>query len=141
MHRLVTVLLLVCTLLACPFECMGHAAGRCGSVGDGASVSKPACHCCARQCPAVPAPSTDEAPGTPARGVPCGDCLCCGAVLPDHTDFMLSVGQAEWQATPCVVPANAAELLSEAAWIFDNDPPHALAFGRSLRLAVQSLQI
>src|SRR5690606_22340555 len=80
MVRTAHALLLIASLLACPFRCAGVTGA------DAALTSS--CSCCAShgEIPSLPATDPiqqDQQPSAPSDECQCGDCLCEGAVLTD----------------------------------------------------------
>lgn len=84
MFRILLVLNLVGALNACPFVCMGHAAGS-----DRSDAATETCPCCASS----HAPDSDE-PMVPAEEDGCCDCICNGAVVSDETTVSLDVWES-----------------------------------------------
>lgn len=77
----IATLLLILSLLLCPFRCMGQQCGH-----QVASASPPKCHCCHH----APAQESLPADSNPARPVDdpscCDNCLCHG-VIQSGNDF------------------------------------------------------
>ena len=133
MFRVLHVLFVGYALLACPYRCLGQAAAEC----TGAEQTR-SCSCCDHS-DGSDHPE-NERQKSPAPAEPCKcNCLCQGAVL--SKDDVLQA--ADWQPLfLAVLPASAAEApLGLAAVPCDFRSQAALQSGRSLRFALQSLQI
>lgn len=121
-------LLMVSSLLSCPFQCMA-----CLDLHPSApKTTTCGCRCCA---PVVPEHDAPIAPDSDANGC---DCVCKGAVLTERVTNYDASGFMIPQVAVChdfklsVMPAPAAE------WIAVEGLPLS---GRSLRLRWHSLQI
>lgn len=81
MFRWLTVILLVATLVACPFRCGGAFGEICAAEIAGESANQPTtcgCGCCSQERPASPENEPDSPLPEPCD---CGSCVCEGAVL------------------------------------------------------------
>ena len=142
MIRTLHVLLLIASLIACPFRCLGNGQATCTSSELAAS-----CSCCAhaadnasqQESPTSPAGQQQE-PYAPSNECECGSCLCDGAVLTDDDSIREDFFAGLWIVDFLVdsVPFASKNLKTE----LDESPPlFASIAGRSLRLALLSLQL
>lgn len=132
MCRVLHVLLVSYALLACPYRCLGSSPVKCAP-----SEQARSCSCCDRE---LEAAGTDNGQDTPAPDEPCKcNCLCQGAVL-SKDDLPLT---ADWPALFSAVLPGDLVAASEGTprLTRDRKPRSAAASGRTLRFALQSLQI
>lgn len=141
MVRMAQVLLLIASLLNCPFHCSGSAGGARAAAGQPSS-----CSCCASHCEVPPATACetepvqhDHAPSAPGQ-CSCADCLCKGAVLTDnasvHDAFLAGLWAVDVTPPPSLLTADNIAVRMDGG----SPCPSSIA-GRPLRLMVQSLQI
>lgn len=140
MGRMAIALLLIASLLNCPFHCSGGAGRVQTDAGQPSS-----CSCCTSH-REVPPPECEidlahheQVPSVPGH-CQCTDCLCKGAVLTDsaavHDAFLAGLWTLDLIPPPSVLTAD------NIATTMDGGPPiPASLAGRPLRLLVQSLQI
>jgi len=142
MARTICTLLLIASLVACPFRCLGLGGLTLASAEQPVSYS-----CCPSRCDAPSQPPVEsgpaereQTPSAPDPGCHCNGCVCEGAVRMDD------------DSVPDVIVAGLwlADFLTQSATVVcggftarpDDGPPLlASAAGRSLRLVIQSLQI
>ena len=135
--RTIPALLLIAALLACPFRCLGSFGVSCA---QGEEVS--GCRCCQHH---KPKPDTsavvdNQGPSDSEESCNCGGCLCHGAVrgndgsIQDHLAFIAEMPDA---SLIVVLP----KIESQPGEWAERPPIPTLAVGRSLRLALHSLQV
>lgn len=127
MIRTAYALLLIASLLACPFCCAGVV---------GADVAQASCCMSCVQSPSETGTEQHEqVPEVPSGACECTSCLCKGAVLPNDVAELAAFSAGLW----------VVDLLPQAgdlAAVLDvRQPPCVSSAGRPLRLILQSLQI
>lgn len=142
MVRTIHALLLIASLVTCPFRCSGMVGV---AYADAEQIS--ACSCCTSRCeiPPLSASETgpvqqDQVPSAPDSDCQCGNCLCKGAVLTDddsaHADFFAGFWGVD------LLPQTASLAIVDLTTELSEGPTLlASAAGRPLRLILQSLQI
>ncbi len=141
MFRTVHTLLLIASLLACPFRCAGVVSAEAAEMSS--------CSCCVSRSEAPSRPVSEaepvqqeQVPSAPIGDCGCSDCLCKGAVLTDDSLVQDTLVAELWvlDVLPRSFSLAAADGLT--AGLADEGQPLILsAAGRSLRLIIQSLQI
>lgn len=135
MIRTAHVLLLIATLLACPFQCAGLV---------GADVIEtPSCSCCVSCCEVLSLPLNEagpiqhsQDPLTPSGECTCSNCLCKGAVLIED-DWIHDTPIAGLWVVDVLPQINSPDAGDLAAGYV----APSVVSGHSLRLILQSLQI
>ena len=128
MRQCLLVLSMLMSLVVCPFDCMGRM-----TTADVTGVSAGGCPSCTH-C----GTDSDDPCGPNSGGQRC-DCICNGAVLTDNVSI-----SADWSVAWCV---DAVEVVAPvehalaAARLESNDAACQMRLGRSLHLALHSLQI
>jgi hypothetical protein len=129
MRQFLLVFSMLTSLVVCPFDCMGRM-----TTGDAVGMSVGGCRCCS-QCG-----SDSDDPCTPnSDGQRC-DCICNGAVLTDSVSISAD-GSMAWSVDAVVASAPVALGLAAARHEIQNVATDRMRPGRSLHLALHSLQV
>lgn len=139
MIRTAHALLLIASLLACPFRCAG--------VVNADVMQSASCSCCVSRCevPLLPLSETGpieqtQDPLAPSGECTCSNCLCKGAVLTEDDLIHDAVCAALWVVA--VLPQlHTPDAGDSAAGMDEGKTLHISPAGRPLRLILQSLQI
>lgn len=142
MFRTAHILLTTASLLVCPLNCLGHAAGN----SDGAEPKQAqGCRCCQHATQSTTAASGpaqgDDSPSAPNDDCGCGNCLCRGAIL---TEDDLPVDAAAGALFPAPTDELAVGILAAEIGLFsaaDSPPSDFKSSGRQIRLVLESLLI
>ena len=130
MSHSLTALLMIASLVACPFRCTAQSTRP----QPAKAVADSGCRCCAHR--SKPA----EAPASPKSDDDCCNCICNGAVLTDRDSHVA----VELSHVVSAVHAGAMgvdrSVRVTSCRRVDDDPGRGLP-GRARRLAMHSLQI
>lgn len=133
MIRTAYALLLIASLLACPFRCAG--------VG-GADAAQASCCASCVDSPSLPGSETgtEQHRQVPSGACECTSCLCKGAVLPNDDVELDAVSVGLWVVD--LLPQSNLPQAGDLAAVLDLRQPLCVSSaGRPLRLILQSLQI
>ena len=137
MFRWSTVILLIATIVACPFRCGGAFGDVCAAESAGESANQPTtcgCGCCRQERP----PSPENEPDSPLpEPCDCGSCVCEGAVLPEKVAFVAddSLSAPICATVSLTVSLQGAQVESIRGAVPDVEP----SSGRDLRVLHRSL--
>lgn len=132
MIRTAYALLLIASLLACPFRCAGVV---------GADVAQASCCVSCVESPTKTGTEQHEqVPEVPSGACECISCLCKGAVLPNDDAEFDAVSAGLWVVD--LLPQSNLPQAGDLAAVLDVRQPLCVSSaGRPLRLILQSLQI
>jgi hypothetical protein len=133
MFRRTTVILLIATILACPFRCGGMLGAACAEARAGVSEAPAGCACCRHE--SEPERSGNDCP-TP-QPCDCASCVCEGAVLPEKVEFVPD----DATSMPLALVVHAGEPVNGPQLRCNPVPPAdaELPSGRCMRVLHRSL--